>query len=813
MSEKSAAQQRRPSPRRDSPGSAGQAEPTSLSCNPCRKRKLRCSRELPSCHHCRKIATECVYESKRNKPGLRSGALENVHRRLDALEDIVQRLDGEAQSGNRNAPSGGGSDTRAYSILALLARELPKLLDGDASTESSRPVPASNKRRRTDEGESVSAAGAGNGSDEDGTTSPGLPPPSTLDMILETYFVCIHPWIPMIHQTRFRMRLANPRERPKLDVVLHAMVLAASRFVNDQDVVLSSSGPLRSQIVSAAMDCMSVESLQAMIILCFNDIGSGLASRAWSLVGSMTRTVEYLQLTVEHNKTSRQPLSRPFSSLGPANDWTEEEERRRVFWNVFALDRFCSIAMGWNTSLTSDDVHRRLPCDGALWRRQEAVTTPFFGIWNKAAARIGNPITFLPSEPSATITAASTDSAVSAPGSQSDNSTVESILASPGTAGTDMSTVGAYAYCIEATESLSRVTSHFLQQPIDWRDGRDVSLWLTRFKELDLRLVHWKMLLPHKWKAESYLRSTGSRGNGSASFLMDPNLTLAHITHNASMILLHQPIAFPTADLEAFQARLPSACSVETCLAAATEVATITTKYLANTPSTLPLAHQYAFCVFIAARVLLVSWRYSYIEAELADDFWVLVRALEEFSTRWRGRGAGNSSIDSDAGACQLDLAAKYAQKLKDLHTRCMQDRGFKVNIAAYTAEIEHSIPRQTDHEASGRSEDPYQTEGAQQQRGILGWDMYKSPEVPNPLLVGEPHHSRVAAFSPETAPTAGSGAMPPGGADMLNLGAEHNLGSISQTLLGQQFGEMDRIIGFEDGTMFAATTDGCGGW
>ncbi|KAG7294682.1 hypothetical protein NEMBOFW57_004760, partial [Staphylotrichum longicolle] len=359
------------------------------------------------------------------------------------------------------------------------------------------------------------------------------------------------------------------------------------------------------------MDCMSLESLQAMVILFFAD---------------------YLQLTIETNETNRQPLSLPFPSLAPTKNWAEGEERRRVFWNVFALDRFCSIAMGWNTSLTSDDVHRRLPCDGVLWRKQDAVTTPFFGIWNKAAARIGNPIAFFPSEPSAAGYAVATDAAGSAPRSQSDNPTVESAASPQSTSGADMSTVGAYAYCIEATESLSRVTSHFLQQRIDWRQGEEVGLWLTRFKELDLRLVHWKMLLPHKWKAEGYLRATGSRGDGGVPFLMDPNLTLAHITHNASMILLHQPIAFPAANLTPFQARLPSACSVETCLAAATEIAAITAKFLDNTPSVLPVAHQYAFCVYIAARVLLVNWRYGYLETELSGDFWALVRALEEFS-------------------------------------------------------------------------------------------------------------------------------------------------------------------------------------
>lgn len=53
----------------------------------------------------------------------------------------------------------------------------------------------------------------------------------------------------------------------------------------------------------------------------------------------------------------------------------------------------------------------------------------------------------------------------------------------------DMTTVGAFAYRIEATESLSRITTYFLQQKIDFQNRQQVSDWLTRFKELDLRLV------------------------------------------------------------------------------------------------------------------------------------------------------------------------------------------------------------------------------------------------------------------------------------------------------------------------------------
>lgn len=119
--------------------------------------------------------------------------------------------------------------------------------------------------------------------------------------------------------------------------------------------------------------------------------------------------------------------------------------------------------MGWNTSLTSDDVHCRLPCDGVLWRKEDEVVTPYFGIWDKAAGRIGNPIAFIPSHYAPTLQAGASEEETNTP---SDAGT------SPGApaANVDMSTVGAFAYCIEATESLSRVTSYFLQQKINMRD-------------------------------------------------------------------------------------------------------------------------------------------------------------------------------------------------------------------------------------------------------------------------------------------------------------------------------------------------------
>lgn len=133
----------------------------------------------------------------------------------------------------------------------------------------------------------------------------------------------------------------------------------------------------------------------------------------------------------------------------------------------------------WNTSLTSNDVHRRLPADGGLWHSEEAVLTPFFGIWDRSAGDIGSLMAF-----------PATDYNVVEPSRERNQRRAagDGVAPTP-TRKADASTLGAFAYRIEATESLSRVTTFFLQQKVNHRDRQEMGSWLMRFKELDLRLI------------------------------------------------------------------------------------------------------------------------------------------------------------------------------------------------------------------------------------------------------------------------------------------------------------------------------------
>lgn len=119
----------------------------------------------------------------------------------------------------------------------------------------------------------------------------------------------------------------------------------------------------------------------------------------------------------------------------------------------------------------------------------------------------------------------------------------------------------------------------------------------------------------------------------NADGVMDPNLTLAHITHNTAVILLHQGIAYPPPHWQNCPIKLPSTTSAETCLEAASEIATIGQQFLSFSPIfTNP---QFSFCLFIAGRMLLAHGRYN--QAPVPSALNTLIASLLEISQRWTG--------------------------------------------------------------------------------------------------------------------------------------------------------------------------------
>ncbi|KAJ4855633.1 fungal specific transcription factor domain-containing protein [Trichoderma breve] len=816
----------------------GSPHPDELpACLSCRRRKSRCSRERPSCAQCLKIGAECQYVVKQ-KPGIKAGAVDSLSRRLETLEQIlldtsgntkarlVALLNGDLERPMRNelSPTTSPSMERQQGPYGA-----SRYADQDSLAETA-PQSDHHRRKRQRIGDEQDRYCDTN---DDAWITP-LPQYPLLEAVVEAHFQTVHHWIPILHETRFRAKFKDPAQRQRLTVLLHALLSAGIKYVDCTAFGMSIQDVTRqirisrSTVMENAMESLSIENTQALVIIAFDYMGSGHVQRAWPIIASLTRVVDYLQLTVEPDEDSpKQPLLRSLTVLEKPLDWTDSEARRRLFWSVFLLDRICSVTTGWHTSLTSDDVHRRLPCGGAMWARAEPVSTPYFGIWDKSTAKIGNSISSAPTiyvSPKVAIDHPS-------PGSNGD---------------VDVSKLGAFAYCIEATENLSQVTSFFLQQSVNFGNRDEVKNWLTRFKELDLRLVHWKMFLPKQWQDSNVSRDV-------LILKLDPNLTLAHVSHNTSMILLHQHIAYPPARWKNV-VKLPSSCSAETCHLAAVETSSIVQKYLRFMGGIVNA--QFAFCAFVAARILLIHWHSSETHT-LETEFFNLLQSLKDMSDKWHGYYTYGSTFGSAPDRQRpLDLAGRYAEQLESLHSRCLNDVTFStidlietLGDASLYGFIEATVQPNSVISPSGT--DYRNHNGQSHRRYSSGFEAYQRAGVPSPTRASDMRSNYQSHRSPartrhsatygvrevpqpqdDMSSQSGVGQSPlaassananlrningPSIALMNDMNAansfphnqsmmaeEDELTTMSNMLLGNQFLEMDRVISLQGADFFA---------
>jgi hypothetical protein len=106
-----------------------------------------------------------------------------------------------------------------------------------------------------------------------------LPPTDLLEKAVELYFGKIHPWIPCIHQANFLARWRNESEARNLTILVHAMLSVSMRHLPFQSLGLKEADIdrqvrlSREVVVRNAMGHLSLENVQALIIITFDHVG------------------------------------------------------------------------------------------------------------------------------------------------------------------------------------------------------------------------------------------------------------------------------------------------------------------------------------------------------------------------------------------------------------------------------------------------------------------------------------------------------------------------------------------------------------
>ena len=171
------------------------------------------------------------------------------------------------------------------------------------------------------------------------------------------YFKKIHPRLPMIHRPRYLAAASlAPASRPP--ICLQYMIWCHAASVTDKYSSLHSIFYERArkyaeldELEGLGERVVSIAHCQTWVLIGTYEFKMMFLPRAWLSVGKAARLATMLGLCGidEDGLNVKQ-------TLPPSKDWSEKEERRRVFWMAFCLDRYASVGTGWPVSFDERDV-------------------------------------------------------------------------------------------------------------------------------------------------------------------------------------------------------------------------------------------------------------------------------------------------------------------------------------------------------------------------------------------------------------------------------------------------------------------------
>lgn len=305
-----------------------------------------------------------------------------------------------------------------------------------------------------------------------------LPPYDLLYALVDLYFEHINSWCPILHRRTTLDTFFGPTPLEEADrMVLYAIVATTLRF--SSDIRLNDQNKKRyhdsskQKVVLYGLENSSVKALQALVILALDLVGSSNGPPGWKLLALITRSVVQLGLAVEAKSSLVNPLYPSIYTLravtlSEPDSWIEDESRRRLFWMVYLLDRYSTLATAFNFALDDRDIDRKLPCKDDYFMKNQPVETRRFQCSSDRADYLSH-----------------------------------------------AANVGSFGLYVEILGILSRIHL-FLKRPVDIGVLSDVENWQATYRKLDSELTSWEFNLPAEYAYENSSRLFSGHKHGRA---------------------------------------------------------------------------------------------------------------------------------------------------------------------------------------------------------------------------------------------------------------------------------------------------------
>lgn len=582
-------------------------------------------RVRPACGWCAKNQHPCEYK-ERKKPGLRAGYGRELEGRLDKLESIIQEqgrqlathlaacgladqsaavsqgishLSSVPQSqfnGSPVLPYESGSSIKhqgQHSHQQLIDPQLRPASSRQTSLHYPEHTPQS-VHRLSDTSPahtqltSPHSAGANLSlvHSQDFDHSGALPPHDALYTLVELYFRHINVWIPILEKKTTLNTMFGQTPRAEADtIVLHAIVAVSLRF--STDARLSPENRRQYHDVSKqkvqlfGLENSSVRALQALVILALDVTGSTNGPPGWNLLALISRSIVQLGLALESTSSLVAPMYPSIATLRASvlpesGAPIEDEERRRLFWALYILDRYATVATAFEFALDDKEIDRRLPCRDDLFSTNKAVETKWFR--------------------------------------QSGHSGYVSNI---------HDVHGHFAYHCELLGILSRIHL-FLKRPIDIESLQDVAQWQATYRALDGELNAWHFALPDEFAHITRLVKSNTPAKPT-----NCGWIMVHAAYHFTAIRLNSSAAYPSQSSPMFSS---SYSAMQRCLSAVDHMRQLS--QLVRSSGLLDkVGPPFAFSAWVSARVALVHG--SIMDHNLDPDIDFFVSLLSDMGQYW----------------------------------------------------------------------------------------------------------------------------------------------------------------------------------
>ncbi|KAJ6114226.1 hypothetical protein N7486_000004 [Penicillium sp. IBT 16267x] len=391
-----------PSHMKKSEGSHGRSD---IACHSCRRRKVKCDRRLPQCLVCKQTSQTCDYPPGPLKPGPKIGSLGRWRKR--------SRKDDDADDGERDT----ANIIRDRIMFEVAEHPIPTF---DPASEVSSPEqgtihlnhdtqmnPVSsedearqcNIRRIPDLSFTLHPSHEGTSPETERRSSSRWSTHDTqgamekayftlglthigLEQLIETYFdnmVAIN----LFHEPSFAAKMNKISSPTQILALLAAMLSFAIRFYEDEkkDIWLCTlQGETHQQSASFLNQALkSIDEaleecgdhtpplciLQASIIAAFCQLSQGVLGRAWRSLGTCVRLAYEMNLHLVDTSVVGDV------TMVDADQWCEDEEKRRAWWAVWEMDVFASTIRRTPPAVAWFQIETLLPVEDEQWFQRQ----------------------------------------------------------------------------------------------------------------------------------------------------------------------------------------------------------------------------------------------------------------------------------------------------------------------------------------------------------------------------------------------------------------------------------------------------------